>query len=122
MTPEAGDVPVIEIDPRVDHVQATRSRPLPAFAPVVTALILGILLGIGTTHLYDRANPSPVPAPAMHTVVVTEDGRSETYTMPSGSVVTTPAVAHSCSITIDGKFVDTIFGVVGNAECGATVR
>jgi hypothetical protein len=57
----------------------------------------------------------------MHTVVVTADGVSETFSMPSGSTVSVPPVRNSCSITVDGQFVASIFGVVGDAECGATV-
>ncbi|HKE63695.1 MAG TPA: hypothetical protein VKB59_03475 [Micromonosporaceae bacterium] len=120
------DVPagerVIDLDVPPDRPEVTRRRRRVTTAlPVLIALMVGAVIGYGAADVRGHRQPAPAPAPRMHTVVVTEDGRSQTFTMPSGSVVTTPAVVSSCSITIDGKFADFISRVVGNAECGATV-
>ncbi len=111
------DEPLIEIDPG----PVEDRRPLPRAVPVVMALVVGVVIGMATARIHEPTVPHQAPI-AMHTVVVTEDGRSETFSMPSGSVVSTPAVKSSCSITVDGRFVSFISAVVGNAECGATVR
>jgi hypothetical protein len=109
---------VIEIDLRTEPFPAEERRMVARFVPAAAALVVGVLIGMAADR---QPGAVPVPAPRMHTVVVTEDGRSETFTMPSGSMVTTPAVTSSCSITIDGKFADFVSRVVGDAECGAIV-
>jgi hypothetical protein len=111
---------VIEIDVQADPLPVDDRRVAARFVPVVVALVIGVLIGMAADR-QPGGTPVPVPAPRMHTVVVTEDGRSETFTMPSGSTVTTPAVTSSCSITIDGKFADFVSRVVGDAECGVVV-
>jgi hypothetical protein len=120
MTAPSGAGRVIEIDLAAGGVAVDERRAIPRFVPALVALAVGALIGMfaadglaGTSAL--------APTPRMHTVVVTEDGRSETFLMPAGSNVTTPPVTSSCSITIDGRFAAFISRVVGNAVCGATV-
>jgi hypothetical protein len=122
MSTDGRSEPVIEIDLDADHVKVAGNRPLPGYLVVFAVLILGILMGAGAVGLYERLTVRPAPVLRMHTVVVTEDGISETFTMPTGSVVSGPPVRNSCSITVDGQFVAALYGVVGDAECGATVR
>ncbi len=116
---------IIEIDPSVDYAGSIRARPVPKSVPIVVALVIGVLLGFGAAVVNGRAHPrsAPVaPAATMHTVVITEDGRSQTFSVPSGSQIATPAVRNSCSITVDGQFVAYLNRVIGNAECAATIR
>jgi|SRR5215475_4331360 len=119
MTTEGADGRVIEIDLEAEPVRADERRTA-RLVPATAALAIGVLIGMAADR-QPGGSSVDAPTPRMHTVVVTEDGRSETFTMPSGSTVTTPAVTSSCSITIDGKFADFLSRVVGNAECGAVV-
>jgi hypothetical protein len=118
MDGETGDV-VIEIDRDARMVPAVRVWP---YTRMVIGVVVGFVLGFVVAGFVHRAAPVVTPPVATHTVVITEDGRSETFLVPAGSVVSTPPVRNSCSITVDGLFVDVINRVVGNAECAATVR